>query len=108
VRRLLDYPWPGNVRELENKVKQSALLARGDLVEAEDILIEDVEGPLAAADTPVTYKEAKALWEKEYLVRLLRKHRGNVSRAAEEAGRYRADFYNLIKNHSLDPNEFRR
>jgi len=108
VRKMLNYPWPGNVRELENKVKQSALLARGDLVEAGDILIEEMEAsPLEGEAASATYKEAKARWEKEYLTRLLRRHRGNVSRAAAEAGRYRADFYNLIKNHGIDPNDFR-
>jgi two-component system response regulator GlrR len=108
MRRLLDYSWPGNVRELENKVKQSALLARGDLVEVEDILIEDGAAPAATPSVSGTYKEAKKVWERQYLEGLLRKHRGNVSRAAEEAGRYRADFYNLVNKHSLKADDFRQ
>jgi two-component system response regulator GlrR len=30
-----------------------------------------------------------------------------VSKAAELAGKYRADFYNLIKKHSLKPEDFK-
>ena len=39
LERLIDYAWPGNVRELENKVKQSAIVGKGELVESEDILL---------------------------------------------------------------------
>ncbi len=32
------YPWPGNVRALENAIERAVLLARGPLVEADDVL----------------------------------------------------------------------
>jgi len=35
--RFLNYPWPGNVRELENIVQRMMLMARGDMVEEEDL-----------------------------------------------------------------------
>ncbi len=34
---LLDYPWPGNVRELEHVVERAVVLARGPLVDVEDL-----------------------------------------------------------------------
>jgi len=42
-------------------------------------------------------KEAKEDFERSYLIKLLAHTKGNVSRAAELAGKYRADFYNLLK-----------
>jgi two-component system response regulator GlrR len=30
-----------------------------------------------------------------------------VSKAAELAGKYRADFYNLVKKHNLKPEDFK-
>ena len=42
-----------------------------------------------------------------YLVRLLEFTKGNVSKAAELAGKYRADFYNLVKKFNLKPEDFK-
>jgi DNA-binding NtrC family response regulator len=38
--RLLAHAWPGNVRELENAIERAAILARGERVEPEDLLLE--------------------------------------------------------------------
>jgi len=34
-------------------------------------------------------------------------YKGNVSRAAELAGKYRADFYNLLKKYNINPADFK-
>jgi two-component system response regulator GlrR len=52
-------------------------------------------------------KEARDDFEKNYLIRLLELAKGNVSKAAALAGKYRADFYNLLKKHNLDPAAFK-
>ncbi|HET97122.1 MAG TPA: two-component system response regulator GlrR, partial [Desulfurivibrio alkaliphilus] len=54
-----------------------------------------------------TLKEARAGFEKTYLRNLLNATAGNISRAAELAGRYRADLYNLLKKHGLSPGDFK-
>jgi len=43
-------------------------------------------------------KEAKDAFERSYLVDVLEICKGNVSKAAKLAGKYRADFYDLVKN----------
>jgi DNA-binding NtrC family response regulator len=49
--RLLAHPWPGNVRELENSIERAAILARGEVLEPEDLLLEPLlEKSGAAAD----------------------------------------------------------
>ena len=45
-------------------------------------------------------------FEREILGRLLRAHRGNVSRAAQSARKERRDFGRLLKKHQLDPRAF--
>jgi len=36
------HPWPGNVRELENSIERAVVLARGDVIGADDLLLEDL------------------------------------------------------------------
>ena len=52
-------------------------------------------------------KEAKQDFEKEYIAKLLLLSEGNVSKAAELAGKYRADFYELLKKYNLNPSDFK-
>ncbi len=49
---LLGNSWPGNVRELENAVERAAVMARGSVIQLEDILFETlaVPGPVDSAD----------------------------------------------------------
>ena len=101
--RLVAYPWPGNVREMENKVRQSAILAREGAVGVELLPLE--EGAFAAEEA--SFSEAKNRFERGYVSRLLRKNHGNVAAAAREAGKYRAEFYALMKKHEIRPEDYR-
>ena len=47
--------------------------------------------------------EAKEEFEKTYLKNVLQLTGGNISRAAQFAGRYRADFYKMLKKYGLHP-----
>src|SRR5437867_4337130 len=103
VDRLQAYPWPGNVRELENKVRQAAILAReGDII-PEMLSLE--EGTFAPDE--VSFREAKNRFERGYVIRLLKKNHGNVAAAAREAGKYRAEFYDMMKKHEIRPEDYR-
>jgi two-component system response regulator GlrR len=66
---------------------------------------------LPAKDLPAEplkpLKESRENFEKAYLIRLLEFTGGNVSRAAELSGKYRADFYNLIKKYNLKIEDFK-
>ncbi len=41
-KKLLEYPWPGNVRELENVIERAAILARREVIDADDLGLEPV------------------------------------------------------------------
>jgi len=49
----------------------------------------------------MTYREAMALAEREYLARLLASHRWNVTQAVSEARVNRTQFYRILKRHGL-------
>ncbi|HEU4402627.1 MAG TPA: sigma-54 dependent transcriptional regulator [Candidatus Polarisedimenticolia bacterium] len=104
VERLKVHPWPGNVRELENRVKQAMVMAKEDLIDTESLAL--FSGQLTGADLP-PFRKAKAEFEKSYVVQALRLTAGKVSAAARLAGKDRKDFYDLMKKHAIDPDEFR-
>jgi DNA-binding NtrC family response regulator len=98
---LCQHSWPGNVRELENVVQQLAVLSESDKVRPEDLPIPRVVNNRSR----VSFAQMKARiieeFERSYLTELLRLHRGNVTRAAREAGKDRRALGRLIKKYSI-------
>jgi two-component system response regulator GlrR len=93
--------WPGDVRELRERVRQAVLLARDGTVTAEALMLaKDSE------EIP-SFKEAKRAFETRYVVGLLRRCSGNISRAARLAKKDRKDFYDVIRRTGIDPADFR-
>ncbi len=105
------HAWPGNVRELVHAMERAVVMADTDTIEAGHIfpvgVSEQPKRPAPPSEEILPMKEARALWERDYLVRLLRSTRGNVSAAARQAGKYRADLYTLLRRHQLDPRSFK-
>jgi two-component system response regulator GlrR len=99
LNRLLTHPWPGNVRELENVIEKASVMTRQDMI-TPDLLPSMGTSPDAPLK-PLT--EAKEEFEKTYLKNVLQLTGGNISRAAQFAGRYRADFYKMLKKYGLHP-----
>ena len=104
--QLMNHDWPGNVRELRNVVHRGLSLGTAQLTPADPIVAVPRSpggGPAEMMDMP--FKEAKGMlveaFEKEYLVRLLECHGGNITRAAAEAGIDRNYIHRLVKKYSL-------
>jgi DNA-binding NtrC family response regulator len=116
---LAAYKWPGNVRELVNTVERAVSFAEGELIEPRD-LPETVRGEEAAprrggssgpinvgsADVDATFKDAKERWvstfERDYILTLLKKNKGNISHAAREADIDRKYFRKLMKKYGIE------
>ena len=62
-----------------------------------------------AADKPFLAEKERAIldFEREYFAGLLEKHRGNVSRAAREAGMSRQNVFTKLKKLGMEPGRFR-
>ncbi|MGD0662436.1 MAG: sigma-54 dependent transcriptional regulator [Syntrophorhabdales bacterium] len=104
MRKLMLHDWPGNVRELENALEYAAAVTRRDVI-TEDLVLEARRSPTEEKLRPL--KEERDAFERGYLIKLLQACQGNVSEAADLAGRGRTDFYSLLKKHDLDPADFR-
>ncbi|MHC4413689.1 MAG: sigma-54-dependent transcriptional regulator [Planctomycetota bacterium] len=106
------YPWPGNIRELQNVIKRALTMAGGGVFSVEDLPDEVVA---AAGDRPSARRggffdvreQHAAKFERDYLVDLLTKCRGDVSQAARDAQVPRGTLYRFLKKHELNPDEFR-
>lgn len=114
VAALIAFDWPGNVRELESAIMRAVTAARDGIVEAGDLGLPGVHGDVGAppglSERPALYKTQKRrildAFERQYLVRLMTEHEGNVTHAAMAAGKERRDLGKLLKRHGLDPRQF--
>jgi transcriptional regulator with PAS, ATPase and Fis domain len=107
------YDWPFNVRELHLLGRRLAVLHAGERVLRSSVLPARIRDRAGAAEfvPPVAASSAAAVEpevELERFLGALRSHRGNVSRAAREAGISRMRAYRLMHaNPQLDLEAFR-
>ena len=117
MQKLMRYEWPGNVRELENTLEFAVTITQRNMI-TDDLVLQS-KGPAAPTGAPQrqllpsldqfkSFKEARAEFEKAYLVRLLENCSGKAAKAAEIAGKYRADFYYLLKKHDIKLADFKK
>jgi len=89
---LTRYDWPGNVRELENVVHRAVVLARGAVIQLQDVPLDVAlpeTGARLAEDTGLPLREACEQFERQYVLRVLEGVQWNVSRAARLLGVHR-------------------
>ena len=89
---LTRYAWPGNVRELENVIHRAVVLARGPVIQLQDVPIditmpETVRVPEEAG--AASLREACDQFERQYVLRVLERAHWNISRAARVLGVHR-------------------
>ena len=120
MQKLMQHDWPGNVRELENTLEYAITMTQRDIVTDDLVLQTKVSTSVPTSEealqsqllpTPESFKtlkEARAEFEKAYLIRLLQMCDGKATRAAEIAGKYRADFYDLLKKHDIRVADFKK
>jgi two-component system response regulator GlrR len=99
MQKLMLHSWPGNVRELENVIENAVIMSPQDMITAD--LLPTISQSVDNQVKPLT--EAREEFERRYLKEALQLTGGNISRAAQIAGRYRADFYKLLKKYGLHP-----
>ncbi len=98
------YAWPGNVRELKNLVERLAIMVEKEIIDIGDLPepynpaagIENVlgESELLAIDN---LKEAKKVFEREYIQKKLEENKNNITRTAEILGVGRSYLHKKIK-----------
>lgn len=90
-QKLLNYLWPGNVRELENTVHRAVLLSTGDKIDADAILLDDIDAVInPVAGTEMSGAEfvgsTVACMERNLIIDTLKHTMGNRTTAANILG----------------------
>jgi DNA-binding NtrC family response regulator len=113
--RLARHTWPGNVRELRNVLEQAAVLAPGEEIEESDLRLgedtADTTTPLdVSGDVPFGEAKKRAVegFERDYLLRALREHDGNISRTAQSIGMVRQSLQQKIRELDLRSEDWSR
>ena len=115
LRALSEHEWRGNVRELEHAVEHAVALASGEEIVLADLPAQigrsSKSETLLPVDAPLHFKEAKQRmideFEREFITRALRRHHGNVTRAAEEMGMYRQHLQVKVAKLGIDLEDFK-
>ncbi|MBX3476561.1 MAG: sigma-54-dependent Fis family transcriptional regulator [Brevundimonas sp.] len=105
------HPWPGNVRQLRNNVERLLILATGDPDEpiTADMLPQEVAsggsgGGLGAERTiALPLREAREVFEREYLAAQIMRFGGNISRTAAFIGMERSALHRKLKSLGVSP-----
>jgi two-component system nitrogen regulation response regulator NtrX len=105
---LQTHDWPGNVRQLRNNVERLMILAAGDPSQevTAEMLPQDVGS--SAPPTPsgaggerllsMALREAREVFEREYLIAQINRFGGNISRTAEFVGMERSALHRKLKS----------
>ncbi len=124
-----EYDWPGNVRELVNVIERILVLLDGNKITIEDLpddilnvnanknisfndsLNNEAAGTLNQFQindiSGLDFKEAKDGFEKDYIISLLFKTKGNVTDAAKISGMSRRNLYDKMEKFGVKPEDFK-
>jgi len=105
------HPWPGNVRQLRNNIERLLILSTGDADEAitADMLPQEVAtggspGMLGAERIiALPLREAREVFEREYLAAQIMRFGGNISRTAAFIGMERSALHRKLKSLGVSP-----
>ena len=106
LEAIQNYPWPGNVRELKNWVERACILSNGDVVDwyqFEDGSVSEENTSLEIEDKNL--REARARFEKQFILRVLSENGGNVSKTALSIGVERSHLHKKIKAYGIEISE---
>ncbi|MBV8174088.1 MAG: sigma-54-dependent Fis family transcriptional regulator [Verrucomicrobia bacterium] len=95
------YRWPGNVRELENVLTRALVFSEGAEIQAADLSL-----PIPSKKSgEESFRMMKARvikdFERDYLQKMLDRHKGNITQAAHAAFKNRRAFWELLRKHGL-------
>ena len=109
LHALSQYNWPGNIRELKNLIERMVIMTPEQLIDYDHLPASiksaqrDQDPEISLRDISGTsYRDAKELFEKQFLRQKLEENSWNISRTAEEIGLERSNLHRKIKSYGLE------
>lgn len=100
--------WPGNIRQLRNNIERLLILTRDDDIDtpiAADLIPSEIGDVMPRVPTQsdqhimaLPLREAREMFEKEYLLAQINRFGGNISRTAEFIGMERSALHRKLKS----------
>lgn len=105
------HPWPGNVRQLRNNIERLLILATGDPGEpiTADMLPQEASAATSSGGLgseriiALPLREAREVFEREYLNAQIMRFGGNISRTAAFIGMERSALHRKLKSLGVAP-----
>ena len=98
VDLLIQMPWQGNVRELRNLMERLVVLVAKDVVGQQEVMdVLQMPGHRAEETNPLPLRQARARFERQYILYRLTANRGNLGNTARELGIERTNLYRKMK-----------
>ncbi len=101
---LCSYPWPGNVRELKNLLERLTIMVKKDIIEEIDLPDSYYPGRVKRQELLEPqfllmddFKEAKKIFEKEFIQKKLLLNNNNITKTAKTIGVGRSYLHKKIK-----------
>lgn len=104
----LKYQWPGNVREVNNVVQSAYAISTENIIDINDIPARMLQQEKPAINLDKNKKSLGQIvddYEKEVILELLKKHKGNCLEAAKEVGIHKSNFYRKLQKYGIKPAE---
>lgn len=99
IKKLQTYNWPGNIRELRHAVERAVILGDGQELTSDDFILVSGSGDNNGLQDLDHYNLEEI--ERWAIRKVLTKHGGNISKAAEELGLTRATLYRRMEKYGL-------
>ena len=105
IKELIKHDWPGNIREIKNFIERVYILTPEETVDVHDLhfagLGQKDSGINAYAEAN-NFREARSMFEKEYILKKISENNGNISKTAESIGLERSYLHRKIKSFGID------
>ncbi|UJH91014.1 sigma-54 dependent transcriptional regulator [Antarcticibacterium sp. 1MA-6-2] len=96
--KLKSHSFPGNVRELQYVLERSVIMAEGDELTDEDLVFSAIEN---AEEISKPGDMKLGTIEKNTILTVIKKNKGNISKSAQELGITRAALYRRLEKYDL-------
>lgn len=104
LKELIRHDWPGNVREIKNFIERVYILTPEDTVDVHDLTFAGLNNRDSGNHytDSVNFREARSMFEKEYIIKKITENNGNISKTAEAIGLERSYLHRKIKTFGID------